>query len=376
MKKDIRLRNIRMIGDMELTLKIKNVDYEKLRRLTKSQYKLTILEDKGYKPLFRKIFSNKVALVGLVLFLFLIYYQSLFISEIRVSGYESFTEARIRESLKEAGFYEGCRKNIDINEVKNSVNNDLGNIVWIGITYQGSLAEVKIVEGTINLTPLDRSRPCHIVADKAGYIEEVIPLQGLRALEQGVYVQPGDVLISGMIPMASTAYGTPTEHVTERYVHAEGTVTAKVPDRFVYYQNRYELIKTKTGSRIFGIEICLGDKRINTAKFMNSYEVAEYKTIMSVSAIRPLPIRITFLTIEEVTLSRRERTEEEILKLAETQLRAIIKEKLPEKAEITNKSLNFVPGENIIEVSAMIESLQQIGTEQEIVIGNTENESQ
>ena len=42
---------------------------------------------------------------------------------------------------------------------------------------------------------------------------------------------------------------------------------------------------------------------------------------------------------------------------------------MPEDAEILNKDLNFSYKENIIEVSVTIEVRQQIGEEQEILIG-------
>ena len=38
-----------------------------------------------------------------------------------------------------------------------------------------------------------------------------------------------------------------------------------------------------------------------------------------------------------------------------------MKENVAEKAQILNKSLSFSPGENIIEVAAMVEVLEEIG---------------
>ena len=47
-----------------------------------------------------------------------------------------------------------------------------------------------------------------------------------------------------------------------------------------------------------------------------------------------------------------------------------MKEKIPENLQILNKSLKFSPGENIIGVAIMLETLEKIGIEKEIIIGN------
>ena len=45
-----------------------------------------------------------------------------------------------------------------------------------------------------------------------------------------------------------------------------------------------------------------------------------------------------------------------------------MRENVVEKAQITNKDLNFTAKENIIEVKVLIETLQETGTEREIQI--------
>ncbi|MFR2965135.1 MAG: hypothetical protein ACLTK0_01305 [Anaerovoracaceae bacterium] len=51
------------------------------------------------------------------------------------------------------------------------------------------------------------------------------------------------------------------------------------------------------------------------------------------------------------------------------QIRQWAKENLPENSQILNKDLNFSYKENIIEVGVTLEVRQQIGEEQEILIG-------
>lgn len=109
-KSDIVLRDIHILNDMEIIMTLMDWDYDKLLKIVKNKYRVTILSEKGYKPLFKKIFNKKSTIIGLILFALLMYYQSSFVSEIRVYGYETFTEAAVRDSLRGAGFYEGCSK--------------------------------------------------------------------------------------------------------------------------------------------------------------------------------------------------------------------------------------------------------------------------
>ena len=193
-KSGIVLRDIHIQNDIEMTIKIMDWDYSKFQKLVKNRYQVTILRENGYKPIFKRIVSKRSTIVGLILFILLMYYQSSFVSEIRVFGYKSFNESAIRESLREAGFFEGCSKSVDVNKVKLYIYKDLNNIAWVGVKYIGNMAEVIIVEGAITPKPVDITKPCHIVATKEGYVEKVIAKEGKIALGKGAYANVGDVL--------------------------------------------------------------------------------------------------------------------------------------------------------------------------------------
>ena len=371
MRKDITIRDIHIFSDIEMDLTLMEWDYKQFLSIAKNKYRITVLRERGYKPTAKKLFSKKSTVVGLILFALVLYYQSTFVSEIRILGYESIMESEIRESLREAGLYEGCSKNLDLEAVKLHIYNDLDNIAWIGVKYIGNLAEVTIAEGTVTPKPIDKSKPCDIVADKEGYVEKTIARVGVVAAPQGTYVKPGDVLISGIVPVKSTAYGTPGVNITERYVHSEGEVYAKVPYWLTYYQERYRDIKKPTGNCLVGFRVEVGTFRFNTARILNHYENSVYEEKKLFQTIRPIPATFALVKIDEVTVTEQERSKEEIEKEANRQTRLAIRENLPENVQILNKSLKFSPGENIIGVSIMLEALEKIGVEKEIVIGNT-----
>ena len=325
LEKNIYLRDIKFISEFEVILTITDFDFARLMKIVKSKYKITVLEEKGIIPTINAILSNKALLAGIAIFFIILYYQSLFISEIRIYGYQHFTEAEIRSSLRDAGIYEGSRKfhtKDEINQAKLEVYQDLLDISFIGIVYKGNLAEITIVEGSNYEKNVGNNTPCNIIADRAAYIVSVIPRDGMRVVSDGAFVNKGDVLISGTIPLNSTAYGTDKINITERYVHAEGTITAHVP-YYINYIITPDIIASDQNEHTYGIQVL-------------SHE-SDYDMVKRVS---------------------------------DRVIRKFIKENCLEKAQITNKSLNFAVKKNIIEVSVIIETLQEIGIEQEIMNGN------
>lgn len=369
-RRGIPMRDIHPANDIEMSLTLMEWDYKEFLRIAKNRYQITIIKESGYKPAIRKTFRNRSTIAGLIIFALILFYQSTFVSEIRILGYEKFTETEIRDSLREAGLYEGCSKSVDLKKVKLHIYDDLDNIAWIGVKYIGNLAEVSIVEGTITPRPVDKSKPCNIVADKEGYVERTIAREGVVAAQQGTFVKPGDVLISGIVPLRNTAYGTPAAGLTERYVHSAGEVYAKVPYRLFYYQEKYEDIKEPTGRCTYGIRLEIGGLKINTARVFYNYENSVYTEKALFHTIRPIPMSLGFARIDEVMVSRLERSGSEVQKQANRLVRQAIKEKLGENSQILNKSLKFSSGENIIGVTIMLETLEKIGIEKEIMIGN------
>lgn len=366
----ISIRDVHTASDIEMSLTLMEWEYKEFLRIAKNRYQITVIKESGYKPAVRRTFRKKSTILGLILFALLMYYQSTFVSEIRISGYEKFTEAEIRDSLRQAGLYEGCSKNVDLKEVKLHIYDDLDNIAWIGVKYIGNLAEVTIVEGTLTSTPVDKSKPCNIVADREGYVAKTIAREGVVAAQPGTYVKPGDVLISGIVPVNSTAYGTSAVGILERYVHSSGEVYAKIPYRLSFYQEKYKYLKEPTGRSTYGVRLEIGNWKFNTAKIFYSYENSVYTEKKLFNAIRPIPVHLGFVRIDEVEVTRQERDQSEITREANTQVRLAIKEKIPENSQILNKGLKFSPGENIIGVAIMLETMEKIGVEKEIVIGN------
>lgn len=361
----IMLRNLRVENDISMVCEILNEDWEQFLLLTKKSYRISILRERGYRAAARWLFSKRVTMVGLVLFFAILYYQANFVAEIRISGYERIQESQIRQALAELGLYEGCSKDLDLTDVKTKMFQKLDALSWIGIQYKGSLAEVTIVEGTLDRKNVDQTVPTHVVAAKDGYIEKVIPRDGLQIAQDGAFVRKGDIVISGIIPIEDKSYTNRKPEELIRQVHANGDVKARIIYRFHCYQEKNEIIKKKTGKKYMGVSLQVGNFSLDTSTLYWPYEASLRNEQKLFSTVRPIPVNLSLVQVSEVKQTKRQRTEEEIKKTAFTQARQLQKENIPEKAQILNKSLKFEPKENIIEVIIMMQALEEIGEVQE-----------
>lgn len=77
---------------------------------------------------------------------------------------------------------------------------------------------IEVKEQDLPPEMVDKNYPCHIVAKKKGVIVKVVPKNGKAVVEKGKVVNPGEILISGII---TSELGGET-----LLVHAEGEVLA------------------------------------------------------------------------------------------------------------------------------------------------------
>ena len=371
MKQHIRFKNLIYIDDTRVEAVIKATDLDKLRQAAGSRYRITVISSKGYTPVLKYIWKRKTTIIGIGIFAFLIFYQSLFVAEIEVTGYESISEKDIRQTLAEAGLYEGARINPDTSDIKLAVFSMSDNITYISVKYEGRKAIVDIVEAEYReIEKVKNTKPCNIVSDTDCYIDTIKVYNGERNVREGQYVKKGKVLISGKVPVESTAYGTPAEKIKEYYVHAEGEVTGVRPCEYIFYEEKQEYIKENTGKFIPYINIRLGDMTFSSENITGSFKISQreaFKTLKSTI----IPVKIEVGRINEIQLKKHKRSKEDIKKAAEAKLRAEIKENLPEDAQIINKSLKFSSEENIIVIYVQLEVRQKIGKEEEITASDT-----
>lgn len=372
LSRGIALCNIKICSDTEIELQMTKRDFKIFKDITKKKYKISEINDSGFPFTLIRLWNRKSFIAGIFIFVFLVYYQSLFISEIKIIGCEKIDESIIRAKLSEAGFYEGCRKSEDIDKVKAYIYSNVNNIGWIGINFKGNEAVVEIVESEVPPEIVNINTPCDIRAVKSGYIYKMVTKYGVAVVQEGAFVKKGDVLISGMITKPEEAQGEQSENKENeelpdiKYIHSLGEVYGRIIYRYVFYEEKNEIKKTETGKNIFGLDMNIGGFDFNTAKLLLNYNAYISDDYPIINLIKPIPIKLQLMNYKEVTVESCKRDNKVINADVQKRIRQNINSDIGKKAQIINKDLKFAEEKNIIKVTVMLETIEPIGEERKI----------
>ena len=372
-KNDITMRNLRWHGPVTITFEIQDADYSMLKKAAGHSYKMTVLCERGAVPVFQTMKEGKVTVIGAFLLGALIFYQSLFIAEITIGGYSSISETELRQTLTEAGVYEGARKKGIYEDAKALLYEKYDKITWISIYERGRRLEVDIAEaGEFLEENIPDKKPVNIVAAKSGMIETILPLKGSAKVQKGDYVNEGDILISGRYKYQSSDYSKGDDFFT-MYSHADGQVTARVPEYMTYYFEKNRRIKEPTGRFFVGIYLKFGDIEVDTASGRGDYETSVMTRSNLINIVKPLPFTLGFIKVEEVNLKERAENPEKIKKTVEAAVRQYEREELGRGERILSKNIDYSESASLIRADVLTEVLMDIGAEKEIKVRKTKS---
>ncbi len=370
------LKDLRYGDQTESTVEIKDEDYERLRRLAGHSYRMSGLGEGGLVPFIKSMKNNVFSIIGAFLIGALIFYQGTFIAEIRVDGYGSLTESEIRQTLKDAGVYEGVKKPEEYDHVKAALYENHEEITWVSIYEDGRHLKVTIAEaGKAKAAPSEDKTPADIVAARSGMIEKVLPLQGNAMVKKGDYVNEGDILISGDFEYQSTDYSR-GDGFFNMYSHAKGQALAKVPRQVEFYMSRAQRTERLTGKLIPGVYIKIGDFEIDTVRPFYSYErsVRNEKSLLKV--IKPLPFELSLVTTAEAEIKEKNISEEKQKSVIEAAIRQYERDVLKDGEEIAYYEIDYSKTKNLIKATVFMEVLEDIGEEKEIKVKKEEKEEE
>jgi len=358
---NFHLTKIKRIDELSLECNILQRDYKKLVSMNNNQYRITLLSSKGFPECRQRIIRNKAFVLGLFIFIFLLYYQGLFINEIHIQGLEHLDENQIFDFLAGIGVSEGYKKVLSTDEIKSNLYHEYKDISWVGVSYTGNKLHIEIVEKVKAPEIIPMDIPCDIVAKKQGYIDNIITKNGTRVVPDDVFVNEGDLLVTGIVKKINASGD---EEI--KYVHALGEVYARTIYRFIILEEKIEYLKINTGKKDYGWNLKVGDTLFDTGKIFVGFDRYTRVSSKIFETMIPLPIALYCAEYSEIEIETRIKSQEEIEKSINNQVESIIKKNIPEDAKISNKDLMFSELGNIIKVEIMIEAIEDIGTERRI----------
>ena len=189
-------------------------------------YNYQIEGDKGLLPLIRLLLKRAGLVAGCLIFAAALFFSSLFVADVRVSGCESIDPLGVAECARQAGAAGFSFNKPSAREIEKRIYESFGNISFVSASYKGLVLHIEVVEAQPAPAVIDNS-PKDLVSQFDGKINRLIVYQGTPLVKAGDAVKKGQVLIGGFrekpggerIPLRAMgeAYGVVELVYTERF---------------------------------------------------------------------------------------------------------------------------------------------------------------
>lgn len=338
-------------------------DFKEVKEVCKkTKCRVHIESKRGVPFCLNRYRKRKFFAIGFIAIFFTIICLSRFIWNIEIQGLDKINKEELVEQLKNDGLKVGSlKKNVNKNEIINSLRLERNDISWIGIEIKGTNAVIKIVESDQKPKVVESNEYCNIVSDKNAVIQKVNAENGTAVVNEGDIVRKGDILVGGWMEGKYTGV---------RYEHAMGEITAKVwhsNTQRIEYKTTSEV---RTGNSEKKYKIKMGNFEINLFKTLSKFE--KYDTMYQDKRVKIfsdfyLPLEFVEYNNYELMQKEENYSVDEAKAMAINKAEEELNKEVTSLENITNKTVNVNQQESFIEVEVVYEVLENIGTEEKIV---------
>lgn len=321
-----------------------------------------IINSKGMPEVLRTLRRRVGLLIGSVVCVFLIIFFSGIVWRVDVTGNETLSKSDVEEILSEHGFGVGSNiRRTDLKLVENNIMKDNGEIAWISVNMNGTVANVEIVESKSGKAKSKQSS--NLIAKRDGKIERIEAYNGRVAVSVGDVVRAGEVLVGGVYENEQGEYRT-TRAEGEVYARTVREITVEIP--FETEEKRY------TGKRRYNLYVKFFKKSIKI--FANSRNVSPECDIIykngevGLFSLPSIPIGYEKIIYEEYETVPVTISENEAMARAFSVLEEELRE-ISENAELLGKDLGFEITDTSYVLNCKLELIENIATEQKIDLG-------
>lgn len=360
----INFWDIKRLNMTALEVKLNLKGYRLLKKvIKKTGCQISIIDKDGFPFFVSKLRKRKMMSLGFIVFILLLFVLSSFVWSVKINGAKSINTKEIERNLAELGVKPGVFKlDIAVSEIENNMLIRMSSLSWIKVKLVGTRAEVDVKERVIPPEIIPDSKPCNIVAKRDGIIDKIVSAKGDVLVSKGDPVRKGDILVTGTIER---------NNIEKRFVHSSAEVRART-----WYEGSiavpFEKIqKVRTGNKVEKIFIAFGSKMLeikNNNIPYKSYDKIEKSTKLIDTDIFQLPIDIIIEEYYETINKTVSLTDEEARAEAVDRVEKTIINNIPADAKIINKKINISVKEDVILANALIETVEDIGLQEEIRI--------
>lgn len=363
MSKDILLFNIKRDKSTIIYANVGIHDFKNAVQIAKqTKCKIKIKRKSGLPFIFNRYRKRKIFVGALAVIICTVIYLSNFIWNIEIEGADNIDSYELMQTVNNEGLTVGKLKNkVDLKSIINKIRLDREDIAWIGIDLKGTNAIVKVVPADSKPEIIKEDEYCNIISDKEASIIKVNAQNGTPLVKEGDIVKSGTPLIAGWMDGKYT--GT-------RYVHAEGTVQAKVwyTHKIRVYFKQTE--KTRTGNEEKKYTININNFEINLYKKLSNFEnydtIKEQKKLKLFSNLY-LPAGLTISNNYEVVNNDITYNQEEAKEIGINKAKEELDKNLQNKENLLNTYINTYQNDEYVDVEVIYEVKETIGTKEKIV---------
>ncbi len=363
MSKNIFLFNIKRDKSTIIYANVGIHDFKSVVQIAKqTKCKVKIKKKSGLPFIFNRYRKRKIFVGALAIIICTVIYLSNFIWNIEINGADTIDSNELMQTINNEGLIVGKLKSkVDLKSIINKIRLDREDIAWIGIDLKGTNAIVRIVPADSKPEIIKEDEYCNIISDKDACIIKVNAQNGTPLVKEGDVVKTGTPLIAGWMEGKYT--GT-------RYVHAEGTVDAKVwyTQKMRVYFKQTE--KTRTGNEEKKYTININNFEINLYKKLSNFEnydtIKEQKKLKLFSNLY-LPAGLTINNNYEVVNNDITYSQDEAKEIGVNKAKEELDKNLQNKENLLNTYINTYENDEYVDIEVIYEVKETIGTKEKIV---------
>lgn len=365
----IRIWNVKRHGTEAVTFQIKLTDVKKIRVPARSsKCRIRFIERAGGPFFLKRLWTNSGFLLGAAAFFILLMFLSNMVWGIEIKGASPATEHQIRKELTEMGIKKGKLQFMigNVEAIQRDLTDNVKALTWVGVELKGTTYHFQVVEKEEPDKPEELS-PQHLVATKKALIVKMFVEEGEQVVQLNEYVQPGQLLVSGLIGKEEEKQPVP----------ARGEILGET-----WYKSYVELPLETTFQVFNGNEkrkfyLKMAGKEIPVWGF-GKHDYKEYETESSEHTLKllkwELPVKIVNKTIREKEEVSRTYTKERAVKSAKELARKDIKNRIPEDAMIKGEEILHQSIKNgKVRLSIHFQIIEDIAKAQPIIQGDEDD---
>lgn len=360
----IYIYNVKRESDSSISFCVSKKGCDKLMKSSIEGLNLCILDSYGL-PVFMQRYKKRAFLILLPMFFIITAFLfSLFIWRVEINGGNEILKKRVEKVIRQEGVYIGALKHkADQNNIKRKAILKIDELSWLWVDIKGTTAYVKIKERTMKPSLNEIHEPADVVALHSGVIEKMQVYCGQPLFSEGMTVEKGQILVTGVLRSEN-------ENIPTYYHHACADVILRLTEKKTVIIPKKSAKKIPTGNKksVYGIKF----KKNNIKFSLNSgISYNEYDKIKKTVKVPFIPLSFFRTDYNEVNVVMEDTdTSAQLNKLRNSFLEKLGKENM----EIVSISEDVSENENNYSVTFIAQC--RVRTDKEIPIkGETNGEN-